>query len=311
MLKGMKWLHTLPMILGAGFLNVAVTLGLSAFRLETQGREVSGVITSLKTETRSCDKKNRSTCTDCWVSFRFTTLRKEVRLYRESVSQDLQKRGVWRRDMGNLRRTLVTKAKTDKHTGKTRHCLIASPGQTRPARLGQDGNRTCPRSGPRSLFANARRENSRRCGRVTSACAATGLSGRANLRASEHRTSRQRPREHQPAKQAERHRRHDDQPLGHTAAQQATGQPTHDRDWMQRMGGKEMRGAQIAHLARSAHIRHTRTGARVADMVAGHRRHRARFDQRQDKSQDQNQRDLQPHCKGQGRSRDCSRSRPP
>ena len=89
MLKGMKWLHTLPIVLGAGFFIVAVTLGLSAFRLETQGREVSGVITSLKTEIRSCDKKNRSTCTDCWVSFRFTTLRKEVRFYRESVSQDL------------------------------------------------------------------------------------------------------------------------------------------------------------------------------------------------------------------------------
>lgn len=88
MLKGTGWLYAIPMGVGTVVLIAALTLSLSAFRLETQGLDVPGVVTSLTTETRSCGKKNRNTCTDYWVGYRFTTLQDEPRLDKEEVEQD-------------------------------------------------------------------------------------------------------------------------------------------------------------------------------------------------------------------------------
>ncbi|CAN1573963.1 Protein of unknown function DUF3592 [Paracoccaceae bacterium] len=91
-LKGVGWLYMIPMIFGTAVLIAALTFSLSAFRLETQGRDAPGVVTSLDEDTHRCGKKGRSTCTNHWVSYRFTTASEEVRLDREAVSLDLFQR---------------------------------------------------------------------------------------------------------------------------------------------------------------------------------------------------------------------------
>ena len=72
LLRGKGWVFVLLMVAGTIALAVGGVLSLRALHLETDGVEAVGTITGLEIKKRGCGKKNRSTCTDYWISYQFT-----------------------------------------------------------------------------------------------------------------------------------------------------------------------------------------------------------------------------------------------